>query len=320
MAQPSYRGFSAPHLLKAANAPATTKARRRARKRGAGFVFVLTLFGCVNPVAGTATPEGGAAPEAGEPEAGEMIDSSGLGGGAGDAVSGTIFSCTSNAQPGDMVTVPAGDFAMGCGDTDTQCRDDEKPLHQVTLGVFDIDRTDVTQDQYTACVQAKACGVPSCDWDCAKTNYPAGCVAWAQAKAYCAWAGKRLPTEAEWEKAARGTDGRLYPWGNDIPDCTHVNMASCGSRAEPVGNHPAGASPYGALDMAGNVVEMVADWYDAGFYNTSPKDNPTGPATGTRYSGRGGGYKSEAVWMRASARDWYDLTDASPSLGFRCAR
>jgi formylglycine-generating enzyme required for sulfatase activity len=308
MTQPSNRGLSARHLPKVANA---TNARRRARKKGAGFVLVLTLFGCVNPTEGTSKPEGGAAPEPG---------SSGSGGSAGDAISGTIFSCTSNAQPGDMVTVPAGDFAMGCGDTDTQCQDNEKPLHQVTLVAFDIDRTEVTQDQYAACAEAKACGAPTCDWDCGKTNYPAACVTWAQAKAYCAWAGKRLPTEAEWEKAARGTDGRLYPWGNDIPDCTHVNMASCGSGAEPVGNHPAGASPYGALDMAGNVVEMVADWYDAGFYNTSPKDNPTGPATGTRYSGRAGGFKSEPVWMRASARDWYDVSDASPSLGFRCAR
>jgi formylglycine-generating enzyme required for sulfatase activity len=318
MTQPSNRGLSARHLLREANA---TNARRRARRKGAGLVLVLTLLDCVNPTEGTARPKGGGAAEAAAAEAGQTIDSIGSDdGSAADAVSGRIFSCTSNAQPGGMVSVPAGDFEMGCSVPDTQCRDDEKPLHQVTLGAFDIDRTEVTQDPYAACVEAKACGAPSCDWDCSKTNYPAGCVTWAQAKAYCAWAGKRLPTEAEWEKAARGTDGRLYPWGNDIPDCAHANMASCGARAEPVGNHPAGASPYGALDMAGNVVEMVADWYDAGFYKTSPKDSPSGPASGTRYIGRGGGYKSDPVWLRASARDWYDLWDASPSLGFRCAR
>jgi formylglycine-generating enzyme required for sulfatase activity len=282
-------------------------------------VLLLLLFGCGNSPERTATPEGGAA--LGSGEAGETIGASGSSSGAGaDAVSGAVFTCTSNAQPGDMVSVSAGDFMMGCAGTDTQCQNDEKPLHRVTLSAFEIDRTEVTQDQYAACVEAMACGAPTCDWDCSKTNYPAGCVTWAQAKAYCGWAGKRLPTEAEWERAARGTDGRLYPWGNDIPDCTHANMASCGAGAEPVGNHPKGASPYGALDMAGNVVEMVADWYDASFYQTSPTNNPTGPATGTRYGGRGGGYRSEPVWLRASARDWYDLLDASASLGFRCAR
>jgi formylglycine-generating enzyme required for sulfatase activity len=238
---------------------------------------------------------------------------------ASDADGGS-FACSSSAQPGDMVTVPAGDFAMGCGANDTQCRDDEKPQHVVTLQAFEIDRTEVTQDQYAACVRAKACNAPVCAWDCTKTDYPAVCVEWAQAKAYCAWASKRLPTEAEWEKAARGTDGRIYPWGNDAPDCTHVNMSSCGAHAEPVGMLPAGASPYGALDMAGNVVEFVADWYDPAFYTTSPQNQPTGPATGTRYVGRGGGYKSEPVWQRASSRDWYDLSDTSEPLGFRCAR
>jgi formylglycine-generating enzyme required for sulfatase activity len=291
------------------NATPATKTRRCTRKGGSGLVLALVLFGC-----GTA-PKGRVAPDGGETTANAGTGSSGSAMGAGD-----VFSCTSSALPGDMVSVPAGDFTMGCGATDTQCRDDEKPPHLVTLGAFEIDRTEVTQDQYAACVAAKACEAPTCTWDCSKTDYPVGCVDWAKAKAYCAWASKRLPTEAEWEKAARGTDGRLYPWGNDIPDCTHVNMASCGAHADPVGSLPAGASPYGALDMAGNAVEMVADWYDMGFYAVSPKDNPTGPATGTRYVGRGGGYKSDPVWQRASSRDWYDLSDASEPLGFRCAR
>ena len=273
----------------------------------------VTLFGCGH----LPTSEGSTAPEGRAPIVDGSSDSRVVD--PGDAgVTGPT--CSSDAAPGDMVQVPAGDFTMGCGTTDTQCRADEEPSHVVTLSAFEIDRTEVTQDQYAACVGAQACGAPLCDWDCTKTDFPAGCVEWAQAKAYCAWAGKRLPTEAEWEKAARGTDGRLYPWGNDNPDCAHVNMASCGAHAEPVGMLPAGASPYGALDMAGNVVEMVADWYDPGFYQVSPTDDPTGPATGTRYGGRGGGYKSEPVWQRCSARDWYDLTDESPPLGFRCAR
>ena len=290
---------------------------RSSYKGGAGLVLALTLFGCGNAPKAKATTAGGSVlPEAGATGVTIVVPDAA----AGDDAGAPLFLCTSNAPAGDMVSVPAGDFMMGCGDTDTQCQDNEKPSHLVTLADFEIDRTEVTQDQYAACVEAKACAAPSCAWDCTTKDYPAGCVEWAQAKAYCVWAGKRLPTEAEWEKAARGTDGRLYPWGNDAPDCTHANMASCGAHAQPVGMLPAGASPYGALDMAGNVVEMVADWYDVAFYQVSPKDNPTGPAAGNRYGGRGGGYKSESVWQRASSRDWYDLTDAREPLGFRCAR
>jgi formylglycine-generating enzyme required for sulfatase activity len=230
------------------------------------------------------------------------------------------FACATAAQPGKMASVPASAFPMGCAATDASCEDDEKPLHTVSLAAFEIDLTEVTQAEYTSCIQAKACEAPSCAWDCGQPTYPAACITRNEAEAYCAWAGKRLPTEAEWEKAARGTDGRIYPWGNEPPDCARVNEAGCSGHLDPVGTHPTGASPYGALDLEGNVVEMVADWYDAHFYATSPSTDPSGPATGTRYVGRGGGYKSDPVWQRASARDWYDLTDASASLGFRCAR
>ena len=208
---------------------------------------------------------------------------------------------------------------MGC-DTDADCKDDEKPQHTVSLGAFEIDRTEVTQDQYSACLSAKACLPPDCDWDCTKTDYPARCLVRAQAIAYCEWAGKRLPTEAEWELAARGTDGRKYPWGNAALDCNHANMAGCTAAPDAVGKRPAGASPYGALDMAGSVVEMVADWYDDQFYVTSPANDPTGPAIGTTYVGRGGGFKSEAEWERGSSRDWYNTGDSDEALGFRCAR
>jgi formylglycine-generating enzyme required for sulfatase activity len=220
-----------------------------------------------------------------------------------------------------MVAVAESAFSMGCNAAvDDECRPDEKPMHTVTLAAFEIDVNEVTQEEYAACVAAKACTVPSCEWDCTTAGMPAGCIDFSQAKAYCAFAGKRLPTEAQWEKAARGTDGRKFPWGNQATDCDRVNMAGCGDAADPVGSHPNGASPYGALDMSGNMVEMVADWYDASFYAASPSANPTGPGDGTKYSGRGGGFKSESTWQRASARDWYDLTDAGRSLGFRCAR
>jgi len=233
---------------------------------------------------------------------------------------GDRFDCASDAAPGDVVKVKGGTFDIGCNDdVDDDCEDDEKPRHPVSLDTFAIDVTEVTQDQYAACVVAGECPAPECEWDCGKTDYPASCVPWAGAQAYCSWAGKRLPTEAEWEAAARGDEGLKFPWGNDEPDCTLANMSGCGGKAQPVGSFPDGASPYGALDMAGNMVEMVADLYSATYYDDSPRDNPTGPESGDQYGGRGGGFKSDAEWLRTSKRDWYDLDDQAASLGFRCA-
>ena len=210
---------------------------------------------------------------------------------------------------------------MGCNAAvDANCEADENPMRSVTLTPFEIEQTEVTQGRYAACVAAQICSAPSCEWNCSETASPAVCVTWDQAKAYCGWAGRRLPTEAEWELAARGADGRKYPWGNDEPDCSRANMSGCSGKVDQVGQHPSGASPYGAQDMSGNVVEMVADWYNSAYYQTAPNTDPKGPASGNRYGGRGGAYKSEAVWQRASARDWYDIGDTGPSLGFRCAR
>ncbi len=243
------------------------------------------------------------------------------GSGAASNGGGTVFDCTETADIAELVEIPAGEFVMGCNaDVDDACEDDENPMHTVSLSAFAIERTEVTQGQYTACVLEAACEPPSCAWDCSKPDFAAGCLTREQASGYCAWNDRRLPTEAEWEKAARGSEGLKYPWGNSDPDCTLANMAGCGEQLMPAGSMAAGASPYGVLDLAGNMVEMVADWYDASYYASSPAADPGGPGSGERYGGRGGGYKSDADWLRTSKRDWYDLTDWAVSLGFRCAR
>jgi formylglycine-generating enzyme required for sulfatase activity len=247
-------------------------------------------------------------------------------GGSGNAGSGgsagsTPFSCPGSQSSGEMVAVAEGEFLMGCNETlDTECESDEMPGHAVFVSAFEIDKTEVTQEQFAACVHADACAPPSGEWDCNAPTLPASFVNRDQAMDYCEWAGKRLPTEAEWEKAARGTDGRKFPWGNQAPDCTLSNMEGCAGKPDPTGSHPTGASPYGALDMAGNMVEIISDWYDPAYYSNAPTSDPQGPANGERFVGRGGGWKSDAFWHRASVRDWYDLEDAGTSFGFRCAR
>ena len=216
--------------------------------------------------------------------------------------------------------IPATTFAMGCNmAADMHCKHDETPSHMVSISAFSMDVTEVTQAEYSSCVKAGKCGAPTCDWDCSNGNLPASCVTFDDAKAYCTFVNGRLPTEAEWELAARGSDGRVYPWGNDAPTCDLVNMHGCGEAAQAVGSHAKGASPFGVMDMAGNVVEMVADYYAADYYATSPAMDPKGAASGAHYVGRGGGFKSEVIWQPTSARDTYDKEDSSKSLGFRSA-
>jgi formylglycine-generating enzyme required for sulfatase activity len=245
----------------------------------------------------------------------------------------TIGSCYPNC--GDEVLIPAGTFWMGCNvEVDSDCRGDEFPYHEVYLSAYYIDHTEVTVDVYSACVTAGVCTVPSptwsyCNWGVAgKASHPVNCVTWHQVDEFCAWVGKRLPTEAEWEKAARGTDGRKFPWGNEEAMCEYAVMYmygsfGCGADStwEVCSKSPAGDSPYGLCDMAGNVWEWTADWWDSGYYEISPANNPQGPSTGSSRVLHGGSFNnSDDYLLRASIRNYNSPSYGNYGLGFRCAR
>jgi formylglycine-generating enzyme required for sulfatase activity len=242
-----------------------------------------------------------------------------------------------------MVPVPAGPFPMGSPGADPRAGADEKPRHTVYLDAFWIDRTEVTNARYVQFLNALGAHAGACGGrDCAETrvedryshilrqggryvvepgfeDHPATQVSWYGAQAYCAWAGARLPTEAEWEKAARGVDGRRYPWGDRAPGCDRAQYGDCGGETVPVGANPAGASPCGALDMAGNVWEWVADWYDPAYYGFSPAQNPLGPDSGLRKGFRGGSWGYPPAFIRAGDRARNRPTYAGFNVGFRCA-
>jgi formylglycine-generating enzyme required for sulfatase activity len=221
----------------------------------------------------------------------------------------------------NMVAVPAGTFSRGCNPTrDRNCATDERPLKVLTLRAFEIDKTEITQAAFDLCVQAHACIAPVAFNPTARGQYPVGHILWASADAYCRWAGKRLPTEAEWEKAARGPADPppLYPWGDDAPTCARTQYASCGlADAVPVGVL-SGTSYYGAEDLAGNVAEWTSDFYDATYYSRAPDADPRGPTSGTYHVLRGGSYVSDPTLLRASNRTFQDKDQ--PYQGFRCAR
>jgi len=230
-----------------------------------------------------------------------------------------------------MVYVPEGAFLMGSPYSESGTKNNEKPQHTVFLNSYWIDQTEVTNAMYILCVQAGGCQPPYSTRSFTRltyfsntqfANYPVIYVKWSNAETYCEWAGRRLPSEAEWEKAARGTDGRTYPWGEgincDLANYWGLNNGCVGDTSE-VGNYPAGASIYGALDMAGNVWEWVSDWYQEIYYSSSPFSNPLGPATGEYKILRGGSWYNSEGSVRIAVRSEHNPDSASNNFGFRCA-
>ena len=235
-----------------------------------------------------------------------------------------------------MIFIPKGGFPMGSETGLT----DERPVHTVFLYNFWIDKTEVTNATYKMCVKSGSCKPPDVNTffnDPNYSQYPVVNVSWADAKKYCDWAGRRLPTEAEWEKAASwdpvNANKRTYPWGNDF-DCERGNFegASCDGYegTAPVGSFPSGASPYGVMDMGGNVWEWVHDAFletdplvggTKNYYSISPASNPQGvdPSITIYRVMRGGGWKINFGFGRSSYRLWFGLDDSYDFAGFRCA-
>jgi len=225
-----------------------------------------------------------------------------------------------------MVYVPQGEFLMGSEDEDAFS--DEQPEHLVYVDALWIYQNPVTNIQYRQCIEAGRCneqwvynfnlGRSNPLYLSSFDNHPVVEVRWHDAQSYCQWAGGRLPTEAEWEKTARGTDGRKYPWGYQTPTGGLLNNSGFYGNTSAVGSYPDGASPFGAKDMASNVWEWVADWYDPDYYSQSPYDNPTGPTHGEQRVIRGGSYQSHARLYRVTTRESRNPRFGSYNTGFRC--
>jgi formylglycine-generating enzyme required for sulfatase activity len=239
-----------------------------------------------------------------------------------DACTLDTTACLSDA----MVLVPAGTFEMGSNEAR-----DEQPIRQVTLDAYWIDVTEVTVTAYAACVAALSCPEPDDGgWFTYNApgleDHPLNGVTWGEAGTYCQWQGKRLPTEAEWEKAARGVDAREFPWGDaPAPDCTRVVMEEAGvdgcglDSTWPVASKPLGASPYGALDMSGNVWEWTADFF--GPYDPGKTVNPQGPVTGGSRVVRGGAWNyADPDVLRTAGRGLQTAGAGTIWVGFRCAQ
>lgn len=249
-----------------------------------------------------------------------------------------LSGCGSSTPTDDMVQIPAGTYTVG---REVEEFPAEGPTHTVTLGAFEIDVYEVTNSQFRSFTNAEDCPGPAvegnpdpCVYDGAVqsntrfdywTNgtyrkYPVLNVRWDQADAYCRWLGKRLPTEAEWEVAARGSDAYLYPWGNEEPTCADANFEGCTPDSVSRYDLEGGVSPFGAMFMAGNLAEWTADWYNADYYTWGPTDNPQGPQTGSSKVVRGGSWYCPATKVTTTYRDHANPMLQYNTIGFRCAR
>ncbi len=232
-----------------------------------------------------------------------------------------------------MMWVPAGEFWMGSSDdqiAESLAEDpkfkiewyiNEKPMHKVYLKGYWIYKNEVTVAQYRKfCTKTGRLMPPTPRWGW-DDDYPIVNVTWQDAAAYAKWARATLPTEAQWEKAARGIDGRMFPWGNEF-DTSKCNEASKDPhRPQPIGSYPDGVSPYGCMDMAGNVWEWCSDWYGGHYYDNTPTKNPTGPKHGIEHSLKGGSWNDNIANNERCARRAYGPpTYSFHSYGFRCAR
>lgn len=227
----------------------------------------------------------------------------------------------------DMVLIPEGEFTMG---DNTRYNWTfmlayniyDGPEHAVYLDAYYIDKYEVTNEQYKKFVDETGYRMPRC-WNDARfnrPNQPIVGISWEDAVAYATWVGKRLPTEAEWEKAARGADRRLWPWGNKFDKDKCNVWESLLKETTPVGKYEHGKSPYGCYDMAGNAWEWCADYYDQNYYAASPSKSPRGPEVGQQRTIRGGGFLYYGHYARCAARYRVPPYSQSPQIGFRCAK
>ena len=296
-------------------------------------VLVAGIAGCARQSPGQARAAGAPA-TSGVPVADALVRHA-------DVTPGAAVDVTGIKAPDGMVAIPAGPFFRGCSDgfngvVDDRCAPSEKPAGMVDVGAFFIDVNEVTVGRYRACVDSGACKAPydggECNFgDARRMGFAINCVTWEDARRFCAWEGKRLPTEAEWEKAARGTDGRKYPWGNDEPDRDGTWRANLGEGLTkllwmrdqweydgPVGFFSKWPSPYGCNDMAGNMAEWVSDWW-ADSYPAQVGANPGGPAGGDQKVVRGGSFREYRQRIRTAARGYHYVDFMDGNVGFRCA-